>query len=184
MNPAHFQFVTTPPFHGRYSLALLFELLDRFDVKHRDMILGSAYLCFTLPKEDGCSPETHREERYESFKTVFSATVLQDSTEEEAKSKEAYAVYGLVSYVLVQAMSSSQSDVYGQSRASNQTSLKQCEEARQSDGSSRQRAMEWSEKAIKQMERLYAVNFARTLAYRRFCEEVVRPLLANEMTTS
>ena len=103
---------------------------------------------------------------------------LQDEEDEqEIEWRGAYAVYGLICFVLAEALSSSERDVYEQFRSRQSDQVTQFEKAREGDEASRQEAMEWSVKAISHLELILDVQHHRRVAYSHFCKEVVEPLL-------
>ena len=59
-------------------------------------------------------------------------------------------------------------------------SLSKYQEALKGDEASRQKAMEWSVKAMKTLEQIHFNQMRHGLAYRLFCEKVVKPLLEGE----
>lgn len=180
MNPIHFQFITTTPSLDRYSVERLFALLDDFDVMHRDLILRSAYRCFDLGHHDGYSPQTYREEMYRCFREAFPKAELQGCTEDDSPWREPYVVYALVSNVLVNALADSERGEYGSFQYNQKESLSKYEEALKGDEASRLKAMEWSMKAMKTLEQIHLNRIRHGLAYRLFCEKVVKPLLGGE----
>lgn len=177
MNPVHFQFVTTSPSISQYTIERLFEILDDVELDRRDLILKSAYLCFTSVNRDGYEPETAKEDRYRDFKAAFIENALQHAAEDDLRWRGAYAVFGLISYLLIESLRDKERGVYEAFRSNNQEQLKQFDDAMQGDDTARQRAMEWSIKAIKRLEAGYVAKFRRWSAYRCLCEEVVAPLL-------
>ena len=184
MHPVHFQFITTPPPLGQYTIDRLFALLDQFNPERRNAILSAAYICYTLGDNSGYSPETAKEDMYRDFKKAFTDhTMLQRlADEDDSRWRDGYVVYGLICYLLVEALRNCERDVYEGFRGNNQEQLKQFEEAMQGDDTARQRAMQWSAKGVKQMDRIYVAKFMRRLAYRQFCEQVVEPLLKGPET--
>lgn len=181
MNPIHFQFVTTTPYRDRFSIDRLFVLLDDFDVICRDLVLRSAYNCFDLGNRDGYSTATYREDIYRDFAVAFRKAAKQGCAVENEDWREAYAVYGLISYVLVSAMPDRRSSEYASFRFHQEKDLAKYEEAMKGgDESSRKKAMEFTVYAMKTLEQMYHVRFGREMAYRLFCEKVVQPLLSGE----
>lgn len=181
MNPIHFRFITRPPTLESYNIAQLLLLLDDFNVRDRDVILRPAYLCITF-SDHGLSAETRQEQMYQEFRAAFSENSLQDSDEDTVRYRDACLVYGLVCYLLVEAERHCTLGAYETFRVHNHDHLKQFEDALEGDEGSRQRAMEWSIKAIKQLDRVYGNRFMSLLAYRRFCDEIVEPLLTEPET--
>lgn len=119
---------------------------------------------------------------YRDFLDAFPRTTLRDCPEDDTEWREAYAVYALISYVLANALADSQRAEYGSFRYNQKESLAKYEEALKGDEGSRQKAMEWSVKALKTLEQIHHVRFSHGLAYRQFCKKVVQPLLSGEET--
>lgn len=175
MNPIHFQFVTSLPNMYNYTLNRLFNLCDGFDVNHRDFILMPAYLCFDFAVDE----ETDRKSgMYRSFKRVFKENASQFVSEDSISDREAYAVYGLVSQVLVNAVWRSGSGAYESLRPNIQPQMREFDQGITGDDSARQRAMEWSAKAFKQLELVMYSKLNQKTAYRLFCEQIVQRLLS------
>lgn|GEM_PF-6654631 len=180
MNPVHYQFVTKSPGLVQYSIERLFAILDEFDERHRHQILMAAYRCFDLERPSGyLSCTNHKQVMYQDFRNAFARASRAISTDDEDQhSRDGYAVYGLVSYLLVESLSDAAGDVYGTFRFRNQEDIRNCEKAIKGDELARELASQWGPKAFGTLERVYFSKVQRRIAYRRFCEDVVEPLLS------
>ena len=172
MNPAHFQFMTTVPLLHDYTLNRLFMLLDKFDQKHREFILRPVYLCFDL-SDDGNPPI----DKYDRLKQVIILNTSQFSSEDDAHYRESCVVYGLVCHVLVHAFSQSERGAFESCHNLHQQK-KQFQEGLGGDDAARQSAMDWSVKAMQQLDRVFISKVFQKMAYQVFCEHVVQRLLS------
>jgi len=176
MNPIHFAFASLFPTPGpHFSLRRLFWLLDRFDVRQRQEILEAAYFCLECGDHAG---DQWREQWYKSFKKAFS---------EASKSygEEAFAVYGLLSYVLARALQKCDVCRFARLIEEKEQLIETLAESLE-DGTSEKTADDGGAamdapgtvEAVKGgIMRLHKELEYCKLAYDAFCEKVVKPLL-------
>ena len=176
MNPIHFAFAGFFPTPGpHFSLARLFWLLDRFDVRQRQEVLEAAYFCLDCGEHAG---DHWREQWYQSFKKALS---------EAGKSyrDEAFAVYGLLSYVLARALQKCDVCRFARLIEDKEQLIKTL--SKPLEGSTPQKTADDDGDAMDAAGTIEAVKGGIMrlhkeleyckLAYDAFCEKVVRPLL-------
>jgi hypothetical protein len=169
--PVHLQYVLTAPHFGGNTCSQLFDLMDKLDSAARNQLLEPLYLGYEISFDQKGTLKQIRTKRYQEFKKVFlldSPTLMQ----------EQYVVFGLVSFVLAEALR--KSDVARFERI--------IDDLRMLMGSLQQEAVKevkpagqiWQEirELTDQIESLHKEVEESRRAYRMFCSQVAAPLLA------
>lgn len=186
MHPIHFTLCNTSPYGRSYDFSLnrLFCLLDSFDVKQRQEILELAYLRHDM-EEKKYSDDLWREEWYSDFKKHLIAMNPKSHC-------EPYVVYGLLMYVLAEAVIKSDVCYFRRTIKGKIKAISECMQHREEVSSNEEvpshefegvyestaKMIHGSTKAIQKLHQ--EIEYSKE-AYDAFCEQVVKPLLEKRL---
>lgn len=171
LEPIHMEYVLNAPGPGTNRFSDLFEALDRLDSAVRDELLTRVYFAYEVFLEQRGRSKDICDQRYSAFKELFLSANATCKDEE-------YAVFGFVSFVLAEASRKSDIARFDRIFDGHRSMLEYVRREMVKEEMPAGEAWKEIREVMDKIEGLHKEVEESRRAYRLFCAEVVRPLIA------